>query len=101
MAEGSSHGFPDFIVEARAPDERDGPLMAALLRELVSELGERVLKKYYRTVWTFVHERDQNFKKAALRRRAGSSRNTRERASTPALILKPLRALCATSSTRA
>ncbi|MGH8515745.1 MAG: IS630 family transposase, partial [Gammaproteobacteria bacterium] len=36
------------------------------LRGLVAELAERGLKVDYRSVWTFVHEQDQSFKKTAL-----------------------------------
>ena len=43
------------------------------LRGLVAELGERGLKVDYRSVWTFVHEQDQSFKKKPACRRAGSS----------------------------
>lgn len=43
------------------------------LRGLVSELGERGLKVDYRSVWTFVHEQDQSFKKNRTGRRAGPS----------------------------
>jgi putative transposase len=44
------------------------------LRGLVAELGERGLKVDYRSVWTFVHEHDQSFKKNRTGQRAGSSR---------------------------
>ena len=44
------------------------------LRGLVAEFGERGLKVDYRSVWTFVHEQDQSFKKNRARQRAGSSR---------------------------
>jgi transposase len=44
------------------------------LRGLVAELGERGLKVDYRSVWTFVHEQDQSFKKNRTGQRAGSSR---------------------------
>jgi putative transposase len=43
------------------------------LRGLVAELGERGLKVDYRSVWTFVHEQDQSFKKNRAGQRAGSS----------------------------
>ena len=44
------------------------------LRGLVAEFAERGLKVDYRSVWTFVHEQDQSFKKNRARQRAGSSR---------------------------
>lgn len=44
------------------------------LRGLVAELEERGLKVDYRSVWTFVHEQDQSFKKNRARQRARSSR---------------------------
>jgi len=44
------------------------------LRGLVAELAERGLKVDYRSVWTFVHEQDQSFKKNRAGQRAGSSR---------------------------
>ena len=44
------------------------------LRGLVAELGERGLKVDYRSVWTFVHEQDQSFKKNRAGQRTGSSR---------------------------
>ena len=44
------------------------------LRGLVAELEERGLKVDYRSVWTFVHEHDQSFKKNRAGQRAGSSR---------------------------
>lgn len=44
------------------------------LRGLVAELGERGLKADYRSVWTFVHEQNQSFKKNRTGQRAGSSR---------------------------
>jgi putative transposase len=51
------------------------------LRGLVAELGERGLKVDYRSVWTFVHEQDQSFKKNRTGQRAGSSgRRTKARA---------------------
>ena len=43
------------------------------LRGLVAELGERGLKVDYRSVWTFVHEQDQSFKKNSAGQRTGSS----------------------------
>jgi putative transposase len=43
------------------------------LRGLVAELGERGLKVDYRSVWTFVHEQDQSFKKNRAGQRTGSS----------------------------
>jgi transposase len=43
------------------------------LRGLVAELAERGLKVDYRSVWTFVHEQDQSFKKNRARQRAGSA----------------------------
>ena len=43
------------------------------LRGLVAEFGERGLKVDYRSVWAFVHEQDQSFKKNAGGQRAGSS----------------------------
>lgn len=43
------------------------------LRGLVAELGERDLKVDYRSVWTFVHEQDQSFKKNRAGQRTGSS----------------------------
>jgi putative transposase len=44
------------------------------LRGLVAELAERGLKVDYRSVWTFVHEHDQSFKKNRAGQRTGSSR---------------------------
>jgi putative transposase len=44
------------------------------LRGLVAELAERGLKVDYRSVWTFVHEQEQSFKKKRTGQRAGSSR---------------------------
>jgi putative transposase len=44
------------------------------LRGLVAELAERGLKVDYRSVWTFVHEQDQSFKKNRAGQRTGSSR---------------------------
>ena len=44
------------------------------LRGLVAELAERGLKVDYRSVWTFVHEQDQSFKKNRTGQRAGWSR---------------------------
>jgi transposase len=44
------------------------------LRGLVAELAERGLKVDYRSVWTFVHEHDQSFKKNRAGQRARSSR---------------------------
>jgi putative transposase len=44
------------------------------LRGLVAEFGERGLKVDYRSVWTFVHEQDQSFKKNRAGQRAGASR---------------------------
>lgn len=44
------------------------------LRGLVAELAERGLKVDYRSVWTFVHEQNQSFKKNRAGQRAGSSR---------------------------
>ena len=44
------------------------------LRGLVAELAERGLKVDYRSVWTFVHEQDQSFKKNRAGQRAGPSR---------------------------
>jgi transposase len=44
------------------------------LRGLVAELGEHGLKVDYRSVWTFVHEHDQSFKKNRAGQRTGSSR---------------------------
>lgn len=43
------------------------------LRGLVAELEERGLKVDYRSVWTFVHEQGQSFKKNRVRQRARSS----------------------------
>jgi len=43
------------------------------LNGLVAELGERGLKVQYRSVWTFVHEQDQSFKKNRAGQRTGSS----------------------------
>jgi putative transposase len=43
------------------------------LRGLVAELGERGLKVDYRSVWTFVHEQGQSFKKNRAGQRTGSS----------------------------
>jgi transposase len=51
------------------------------LRGLVAELAERGLKVDYRSVWTFVHEQDQSFKKNRAGQRARSSgRRTQARA---------------------
>jgi transposase len=51
------------------------------LRGLVAELGERGLKVDYRSVWSFVHEQDQSFKKNRAGQRARSSgRRTQARA---------------------
>jgi transposase len=51
------------------------------LRGLVAELEERGLKVDYRSVWTFVHEHDQSFKKNRAGQRARSSgRRTQTRA---------------------
>jgi transposase len=44
------------------------------LRGLVAEFGERGLKVDYRSVWTFVHEQGQSFKKNRARQRTRSSR---------------------------
>jgi transposase len=44
------------------------------LRGLVTELGARGLKVDYRSVWTFVHEQDQSFKRNRAGQRTGSSR---------------------------
>jgi|SRR5688572_6834720 len=44
------------------------------LRGLVAELAERGLKVDYRSVWTFVHEQNQSFKKNRAGQRTGSSR---------------------------
>ena len=50
------------------------------LRGLVAELEERGLKAAYRSVWTFVHEQDQSFKKNCAGQRTGSSgRRTKAR----------------------
>ena len=43
------------------------------LRGLVAELEERGLKVDYRSVWTFVHEQGQSFKKKRAGQRARSS----------------------------
>ena len=43
------------------------------LNGLVAELGERGLKVQYRSVWTFVHEQAQSFKKNPAGQRTGSS----------------------------
>lgn len=44
------------------------------LRGLVAEFAERGLKVDYRSVWTFVHEQNQSFKKNRAGQRAGSPR---------------------------
>lgn len=44
------------------------------LRGLVAELAERGLKVDYRSVWTFVHEQNQSFKKNRAGQRTGSIR---------------------------
>ena len=44
------------------------------LRGLVAELAERGLKVDYRSVWTFVHEQGQSFKKNRAGQRTGPSR---------------------------
>jgi putative transposase len=44
------------------------------LRGLVAELAERGLTVDYRTMWNFVHDEKQSYKKNRNRQRARSSR---------------------------